>query len=105
MRQCHGFKRLLYPTQIVLDRSVTEHGPGVGVSKERCGKSQGQEMLHAGFRGQFQSHLFGKVRPYSGIAIEVELNPYFIICPRSSPPGFRAVWMFAYHFPARRSVA
>src|SRR4051812_35716479 len=30
---------------------------------------------------------------------------YFIIWPRSSPPGFAAVWMFAYHLPASRSAA
>jgi hypothetical protein len=30
---------------------------------------------------------------------------YFTICPRSSPPGFAAVWMLAYHLPARTSAA
>ncbi len=29
---------------------------------------------------------------------------YFIICPRSSPPGLAAVWTLAYHLPASRSA-
>src|SRR5579871_5159945 len=34
------------------------------------------------------------------------LDDYFasVTCPRISPPGFAAVWMLKYHWPASRSL-
>ena len=40
-RKRDGFERLLDPAQIVLDRSVTEHGPGIGTKKRAAAKASG----------------------------------------------------------------